>query len=133
MAIYVKLGEKAESFYDPTTGTLVSKHEVVILTDKAKFSNKIKKAIAGGHLVSATKQDYEDYIEDNGLNTQNEAVEDWRENQDLDEAVLLKLKKEQLIELAIYYKTEYDAKDLASLSKAELVEEITEITSEEEE
>lgn len=134
MAKYVTLGSKAEIFYDPTTRLKVLKGQVVKVDNKAKFSKKINAAIAGGHLVNVTKQQYEDYISDLGLDTKKETEKgDWREEQVLEEAVLMKLKKEQLVELAKYHETEYDDDTIITLSKAELVEEILEITQEEEE
>lgn len=59
--IYVKLGEKANSFSDPISGVNLSGKEVIILTDKARKSKKTDAAFKGGHLVRASRTEYEAY------------------------------------------------------------------------
>lgn len=58
MAIYVKLGKKADSFSDPITGFNISGNQVSVLSDSDGKSGKIKSALLGGHLVRASQTDY---------------------------------------------------------------------------
>ena len=46
----VRLGKKAESFFDPTTRLQVLKGQVVTLERKHLKSKRVKSALAGGHL-----------------------------------------------------------------------------------
>jgi hypothetical protein len=59
--IYLKLGEKASSFYDSTSKLLIRGLEVVALPSMPK-SKKVTVARNGGHIVIATKTDYLNYI-----------------------------------------------------------------------
>lgn len=60
--IYLKLGEKAQSFSDPMTKIIIRGKEVVKLSVIPK-SKRINLAKAGGHLVVATEEEYNAYIE----------------------------------------------------------------------
>lgn len=137
MAKYVKLGKKAEIFFDPTTRTKVLKNQVVKLENRDKFSKKITAAIAGGHLVNSTKEEYNDYLEDNQLieNTQEQEswIEPWLEANDIEEKTLKSLKHQQLVELTSHFGSQYTLAELKDSTKAELIEEIIELNSEEEE
>lgn len=142
MAKYIKLGNKASIFYDPTTKVKVLKGQVVELKNRERFSKKILTAIAGGHLVSTNKEQYNDYLQDAGIDqalekstkeiTPTSWIEPWIENNDLDEKNLMKLKKAELIQLAQYYETELTVEELDSYEKKDIVEEILEIIPEEE-
>ena len=58
--VYYKLGENASVFYDPTTRILLTGKEVIEL-DKTPKSKKFNVAKAGGHVVMASKQEFDDY------------------------------------------------------------------------
>ena len=135
MAKYVKLGDKAESFYDPTTKTKVLKNQVVKLEGKGKFSKKITAALAGGHLVNCTEEDYKDFLSDSGAEAQVASTQkDWKEEFDIsDEKALSALTKAQLVELAKYHETETEDSELNSMNKKELVEEVLSLVDEDEE
>lgn len=143
---YIKLGPKAEIFYDPTTRTKVLKGQVVPLQGKNRFSKKITAALAGQHLVAATKDEFESYSEELAttnpeaakkatkvMEDPNAWIEKWLEDNELEHAVLMKLSKDKLIALAQHFESENTAEELGTLSKAELTEEIIEIGTEEEE
>lgn len=150
MAKYVKLGKKAEIFFDPTTRTKILKGQVVKLEDRRKFSKKISAAIAGGHLIHASKEDFNDYMEDvNSQNNKNTSangstvktgstedtdwIEAWLSANELTDKNLKPLKKDKLVELVKHFESELSKEEIEDLSKAELIEEILDITSEYEE
>jgi len=58
---YVKLGPKADVFMDIETHLTVTKGQVVLLTLRNERSKRIQKALRGGHLVSASKDEYVAY------------------------------------------------------------------------
>lgn len=58
MVIYVKLGEKAASFSDPS-GFNIAGDQVLPLTDAQQRSKKTSAAIKGGHLIRSTRTEYE--------------------------------------------------------------------------
>lgn len=66
MTKYAKLGKKAASFADPYTEFTLAGKEVKELTPKQQVAPKIQRAFQGGHLVIATKQEYEEWIEKEG-------------------------------------------------------------------
>jgi hypothetical protein len=57
---YLKLGEKASSFFDPNTQVLIRGNEVVAF-ERIPQSKKLTVALAQGHVVRATVEDYETY------------------------------------------------------------------------
>ncbi len=140
MAKYIKLGEKAEIFFDPTTRTKVLKGQIIKLEDKQKFSKKISAAIGGGHLVYSTKEAYNDYMEDLASKDDTKVfqkeednwLEAWVEANELSEKTLKPLKHEKLVELAKHFESEFSDEDLKDSTKAELIEEILDLNSEEE-
>lgn len=140
MAKYIKLGEKAEIFFDPTTRTKVLKGQIIKLEDKQKFSKKIAAAIGGGHLVYSTKEAYNDYMEDSSQATTKSAtkeeavdwMEPWLEANEVAEKTLKPLRHEKLVELAKHFESEFTAEELKDSTKAELIEEILDLQPEEE-
>lgn len=58
---YLKLGETASIFFDPTTKLLIRANEVVALSSLPK-SKKIGLAKRSGHITSATKEEYEKFL-----------------------------------------------------------------------
>lgn len=58
MAIYVKLGEKANSFSDPITGVNLAGKEVIQISQIQANSPKTRSALRGGHLLRATSAEF---------------------------------------------------------------------------
>lgn len=59
---YVKLGPLANVFSDPYSGFKIIRNQVLeLVTSQEKTSGKIKAAIRGGHLNTATEAEFEAY------------------------------------------------------------------------
>lgn len=131
----VKLGENANSFYDPVTGTKVLPGQVIEVDAKTARSTKIAVALRHGHLVIASEEDIEAANEGN-LVTNNDSSNDvdtnWDEFEDYTEAGLKRLTKAKLVELAMHLESEYSQEELNEMNKQELAEEIMEIQEEKE-
>lgn len=57
---YVKLGEKANFFYDAVSGLKLLPGQVVkVDEEKAKANSKINKALKSGHIEFADEEDYD--------------------------------------------------------------------------
>ena len=130
----VKLGEAANSFYDPISQTKVLPGQVVELDEKAQKSKKITVALRHGHLVLASEEDVEaaaagQQVSNNDASNDNDT--NW-DDFDYTEENLMKLKKPQLVELAMHLESEYSQEELNGLNKTELTEEILEIVEEKE-
>lgn len=66
MAKYLKLGDGANTFHDPTTGVNLSNKQVIrILNDLDIQKPSLRKAMREGHLVKATKDEWEEYKAEN--------------------------------------------------------------------
>ena len=63
MAKFVKLGKKAASFSDPYSQFSISGKQVKKLTPKQQTSPKVARALQGGHLVPATKDEWDAFEE----------------------------------------------------------------------
>lgn len=62
--VYVRLGEKADSFSEPTTNfKLNQKGEVKELPADTAKTKRVLQAISGGHLEKVTEEDYNDWLE----------------------------------------------------------------------
>jgi hypothetical protein len=61
---FLKLGEKASSFYDPTSGVNIRGHEVVKVNAKQMKSKKVIIALRNGHINKTDENAYKIY---NGL------------------------------------------------------------------
>ena len=57
--MYVKLGQKAESFSDPISRFEIAGPEVKELSKSQRASLKTARAITGGHLAHASKEEFE--------------------------------------------------------------------------
>lgn len=139
---YVKLGEKAATFFDPSSRlNLRTKDEIKVL-DKQHRTKRTLEALRNGHLEKATEDDYNDYQllqSEKGTAPKKESVgdgnptsDDWKENVEYTEAGLKKLTKPKLIELATDLETEYSEEEMDKLTKAEVAEEILELKEEDE-
>lgn len=71
---YVRLNEKAASFYDVTSGLQLANKQVKKLTAEQYQSKRVQKALKGGHLEYADVEDFEEYLET--LATEDQATED---------------------------------------------------------
>ena len=58
MARYIKLGDKAESFYDPFSEFGLVRGQVKILEGKTNESQSVKNALKGGHLAFANEAEF---------------------------------------------------------------------------
>lgn len=56
--MYVKLGEKAGMFFDPTSRVKVLPGQVVEVTTPQQQSKKFQKALNGGHIVRVSEEDF---------------------------------------------------------------------------
>lgn len=125
-AVYVKLGEKAESFSCPQTGLAVLPNQVVKLEKNHLLSKKIKDAIKGTHLE---KVDEEEYLKANGNKSEDE---DEDEEEVLHtESSLKKMTKDPLLALAITFLVkeghDEDEESLEKMDKAQLAKFILEV------
>jgi hypothetical protein len=59
---FLKLGEKATSFYDPTTRWGIAGNKIVPILPAQLKSPRIKRFISGGGLTYATKEEYKEYL-----------------------------------------------------------------------
>lgn len=66
MAKYLKLGPKANTFYDASTDVSISNKQVVRVKSSAGDKPMLANAIATRHIVWATEQDYKDYLKEKG-------------------------------------------------------------------
>ena len=122
----VKLGEQANSFYDPITQVKVLMGQVVTLTSEQQVSRKIREALRHGHLVQATDED----MEEAKTGVKKEVVEmDW-DNFEVSDKTIKPLNKEKLVQLAMYLESAYPESELNEFTKDELKEEILELSEE---
>ena len=122
----VKLGEQANSFYDPITQVKVLMGQVVTLTSDQQVSRKIREALRHGHLVQATDED----VEEAATGVKKEVVEmDW-DNFEVTDKTIKSLNKEKLVQLAMYLESTYPESELNEFTKDELKEEILELSEE---
>ena len=122
----VKLGEQANSFYDPITQVKVLMGQVVTLTGEQQVSRKIREALRHGHLVQATDED----MEEAETGVKKEVVEmDW-DNFEVSDKSIKPLNKEKLVQLAMYLESAYPESELNDFTKDELKEEILELSEE---
>lgn len=124
----VKLGEQANSFYDPITQVKVLMGQVVTVTAEQVVSRKIREALRHGHLVVATEEDVDAFEKDGTVSNKDaDKAMDW-ENFEVSEKTIKGLNKDKLVSLATYLETEYTAEDLEGFTKDELKEEILELS-----
>jgi len=132
MARYVRLGPKARGFADAFAEFKIAGAQVKeLVTTKQKNSPKIRAAIRGGHLETASKGDYENYLA--SLEPKKKEVKKKVEPAEptLEEELEMK-SKELLVE---YYKdnyqvTEAEIETFEELKHGEMVAELLELESE---
>lgn len=129
MATYVKLGDKAESFYDPYSGLTLAGKEVVKLSPIAVSSFAVQNALKGGHLSHASEPEF---IKAGGVV---EKAPDVEEKKDDDPDTIVSDFGSNAEELIQYYKDNYEVKkkdidDFKKLSLQEMVDELTKLAQE---
>lgn len=62
MEKFYKLGEKAATFTDVSTGLSIDPGQVIKVSIKQAASSRFKRAVAGGHIVIASKEDYSNFL-----------------------------------------------------------------------
>lgn len=133
---YVKLGEKASLFFDPTSKTKVTPGTAVELSNTAKMSKRVIKAIKSGHLDYVADNELEDLtvksLRKDATTKKVEKKDEVDAEVEYTEKSLMKLKKSALIDLAKENFTEYDDEELEGMTKDELTEEILALNEEEE-
>jgi len=123
MAKYVKCGKKAFGFSDPYSGFNIARGEVKqIISIREKKSGKIKSALAGGHLMLATEEEYKTFI-----NKGVQAPDEGKDVVDFGE-----MTKDELVE---YYKSHYqvttdEVEAFGKMKKADMIEELKELENE---
>lgn len=123
----IKLGDKANSFYDPTSKLKVLPGDVVELKGVHRRSLRIIKALRDGHLQYTDAEINKEVKVDPKLEKESSKDQNWIEELDYTPENLSKMKKDELIEIAKFYETEYSDEELKGMKKNEIVEEIFEL------
>lgn len=132
MGKYIKLGEKARSFADPTTLFRISGKQVKEVTAAVERSKKFMQAKKKGHLETATAEEYENFQK--GIANSSSTNSEEKKVMSTDD--LKNLKKDQIVDQILKdFEQEKSKNQLSSMSKDELIEyyfECEEETEEEE-
>lgn len=107
-AKYVKLGDKANSFYDPISTLKVLPGQMVELTEKALKSKKVINALRQGHL-SYTDSEDEGKLETVKTEQVNDVANTTQKPTEVPvtKESLMKLNKAELVKLALDKKVSY--------------------------
>lgn len=125
---FVKLGEKANSFYDPLTKVKLAKGQTVELPKNFRESRRILRALKTGHL------EYSDETENKGSKKETKEVKDIDlEKVDFTEKSLMKYKADELRNICTQMEVGKTEAELAEMTKPEMVEALLELEDEEEE
>lgn len=133
---YVKLGEKALSFYDPISGLSITTGEAVELTVTHRQSRRVIKALKSGHIENVDSEELDNYITidaDGAVEKPEEEPaeeKDWKDAVEYNEKYLNKLKVAQLRELATEY-LDWTEAEIAEATKNEIILALLEIEWEE--
>lgn len=133
---YVKLGEKALSFYDPISGLAITTGEAVELTVTHRQSRRVIKALKSGHIENVDSEELDNYIiidADGAVEKPEEEPaeeKDWKDAVEYNEKYLSKLKVAQLRELAAEY-LDWTEAEIAEATKNEIILALLEIEWEE--
>lgn len=160
MAKFVKLGPKAGGFTDPHSRFKIHKGEIKKLkTTQERNSGRIKASIRGGHLVSCSQKEYDDYLKSlqsevkplevkiktlrdklKSLEAENKKLKEVQEDVEKDEEdkkltseeVFKEMTKEQMVK---YYKDSYEVAEeevevFGKLKHGEMVVELLELENE---
>jgi hypothetical protein len=124
---YIKLGDKANFFYDPTSGLKVLPGQVIkVDAEKVKANLKLNKALKSGHLEYADENDYDpekvkaliNELEGNTENISNGSDDEYNHD--------------ELVEMAVEAGSTLSKSKLKKKTKDELVAHINELNGEEE-
>ena len=136
----VKCGERALSFADPYSGFNIHGKQVKELeTIEQRRSNKIKRALRGGHLEAATEEDfkrYQAFLKKTVAGTTQSPKEDLPTPiPTAEEKLKADLDEKTKAELTEYYKANYQVSDadvagFEKLKHDEMVEELLELAAE---
>lgn len=140
---FVKLGEKASIFFDPTSRLKVVPGKAYELSVQANASKRVRRALKAGHIEYASK-DEDGKLEFVALSVkvkkaQEQKQEDKADELDPDEvdyslAALKRLNKPQLVALALEIEgIEEDEDELKDLNKEPLIDLILEMVEDEDE
>ena len=88
---YLKLGDKAQSFYDASTKTQVAKGEVIEFTPERQNSKRIQRAVKAGHLDWTEAPTTKTLPKELEVNEPEEI--DWYTREELENMKLSQLKK----------------------------------------
>lgn len=143
MAEYYKLGKKAKggSFSEVSTGVSVFGAKVVEITVKQKSNKRVRQAIEHGHLVPATKDEFDAYEAKNAKQVADsqkgvaapsikepEKTND-NDSTDDDEVDIYSMKKDELVAYALTLENnELDEDELSSMKKDEIIAHIESLT-----
>lgn len=140
---FIKLGPKANSFYDPLTEQKLVPGMVIEYSDKLRKSKKVQDALRGGHLAYAKEEEFNQYRDklekdvnnidvDSPTDAKDESLEIWTEDE------LSSKNKETLIGIlnnineGLPEDKQLSDNEITAMKKAELVETILELQEEEE-
>lgn len=129
---YVKLGEKASSFSDPTSKLKLTPNVAVKLEKRHKQSRRVLNAIKAGHLEYCDKDEFDNMDGNGNGKDDDDGNGNGNDTQLHTEKLLMKKKKKALIKIATEMETDQTALDLDEMTKAELSEEILELQKEQE-
>lgn len=133
---FVKLGEKANSFYDPLTKVKLAPGLVVELPKNFRESRKLVRALKAGHIEytdpvkAPAKSDGKASDKNSG---KGEAVEIDIDKVDFTEEGLKGFKKAELVNICIQMEVDRTVEELEALTKKDLIDILLELDDEEEE
>jgi len=124
---YLKLGEKASVFHDPTSNTTVKNKEIIEVDAEQLQSKRLIKAIKSGHLDYCEEKDYKKYLK--SLDVDAEDVQD-SDSMDYSEKSKKEIKadlntNEKLIKNILANNGDLTEADLEGYLKDDLIEVIT--------
>lgn len=120
--MFLKLGEHASMFFDPTSMVKILPGQVVSANAKQQQSKKLKRARNAGHIVIATQDEYDDYLK--SLKGKNQPVGAKPTSADTDEDIDINdMKKPELVNYAFgKLSDDYSKEDLNAMTKAEIID-----------
>ena len=138
MAKYIKIGKKARggSFYEAGTKVSVYGGKVQKVTEQQLKHPRVQRAMASGHIVETTKEEYDKFMEANAAAAEKaakaEAAAESNEEKAEAQKDISKMNKSELIEYALTLEgMEFDEAELEDMTKAEIKEEIEALLDEE--
>lgn len=126
---FVKLGEKASIFFDPTSGLKVVPGQAVELSNVHRQSKRVVRGLKSGHLDNVDSDEMDElevvYIDAKAeVKKEEENNDTFDMDQEWDEKSLKKLKVSQLEDLARHFELDYTDAELKAMNKNELIDAI---------